>query len=96
MKFIAFAAIFALVSLEASAASYGAAPAAAAPSYGGSSYSAPPCPQNYLFSCGPQLKPIACSAPSYGSAGGYSENVPTYVAAPQYYYPQQNLKTLRA
>uniref|UniRef100_T1H1S5 VM domain-containing protein n=1 Tax=Megaselia scalaris TaxID=36166 RepID=T1H1S5_MEGSC len=47
--------------------------------YGGSSYSAPPCPTNYLFSCGPQLQPVGCSQASYGSAGAYSINRPQYV-----------------
>ena len=54
--------------------------------YGGasssSSIAAPPCPKNYIFSCQPNLAPIACSAPSssYGSSGAYSAPVPTYVA----------------
>ncbi|XP_011180231.1 vitelline membrane protein Vm26Aa [Zeugodacus cucurbitae] len=53
--------------------------AAAAPSI-----PAPPCPKNYLFSCQPNLAPVACAAPaaapSYGSAGAYSAPIPTYVA----------------
>lgn len=51
--------------------------------YGGSSYSAPPCPSNYLFSCSPHLQPVGCSQGSYGSAGAYSENYPQY-AVPQW------------
>ncbi|EDW28248.1 GL19046 [Drosophila persimilis] len=40
----------------------------------------PPCPKNYLFSCQPSLQPVPCSAPapSYGSAGAYSQYVPQY------------------
>ncbi|XP_036328504.1 vitelline membrane protein Vm26Aa-like [Rhagoletis pomonella] len=54
---------------------YGAAP----------SIPAPPCPKNYLFSCQPNLAPVACAAPapapaSYGSAGAYSAPIPAYVA----------------
>ncbi|KAH8356924.1 vitelline membrane protein Vm34Ca [Drosophila serrata] len=39
---------------------------------------APPCPKNYLFSCQPNLAPVPCSAPapSYGSAGAYSQYAP--------------------
>ncbi|XP_011214535.2 vitelline membrane protein Vm26Aa [Bactrocera dorsalis] len=55
--------------------------------YGGgaaASIPAPPCPKNYLFSCQPNLAPVACAAPaaapSYGSAGAYSAPIPTYVA----------------
>nr|XP_014099352.2 vitelline membrane protein Vm26Aa [Bactrocera oleae] len=54
--------------------------------YGGGAASilAPPCPKNYLFSCQPNLAPVACAAPaaapSYGSAGSYSAPIPTYVA----------------
>uniref|UniRef100_T1H313 VM domain-containing protein n=1 Tax=Megaselia scalaris TaxID=36166 RepID=T1H313_MEGSC len=66
------------------AASYGAA----APSYGGSSYSAPPCPKNYLFSCQPALQPVGCSQSYGGSAGAYSENMPQYVF-PQPHFHQQ-------
>ncbi|XP_064553644.1 vitelline membrane protein Vm26Ab [Drosophila montana] len=59
-----------------------AAPAPAAPA----AYSAPaavpspPCPKNYLFSCQPSLQPVPCSAPAptYGSAGAYSQYVPQY------------------
>ncbi|XP_011180223.1 vitelline membrane protein Vm26Aa [Zeugodacus cucurbitae] len=45
---------------------------------------APPCPKNYLFSCQPNLAPVACAAPApapaaYGSAGAYSAPIPTYV-----------------
>lgn len=33
-----------------------------APSYSaGSSYSAPPCPTNYLFSCSPHVAPVPCA-----------------------------------
>nr|XP_032293493.1 vitelline membrane protein Vm32E [Drosophila virilis] len=41
----------------------------------------PPCPRNYLFSCQPQLVPVPCSASaaSCGSAGAYTEQVPSYV-----------------
>ncbi|XP_017492296.1 PREDICTED: vitelline membrane protein Vm26Aa-like [Rhagoletis zephyria] len=52
---------------------YGAAP----------SIPAPPCPKNYLFSCQPNLAPVACASPaaaSYGSAGAYSAPIPAYVA----------------
>ncbi|CAD7000265.1 vitelline membrane protein Vm26Aa [Ceratitis capitata] len=49
----------------------------------GASIPAPPCPKNYLFSCQPNLAPVACAAPApapaYGSAGAYSAPVPTYV-----------------
>ncbi|EDW03183.1 vitelline membrane protein Vm34Ca [Drosophila grimshawi] len=75
--------------------SYGAAPAApsysapAAPSYSAPapapvSIPAPPCPKNYLFSCQPNLAPVPCSppAPSYGSAGAYSQYAPVYAARP--------------
>ncbi|KAL5277449.1 hypothetical protein ACFFRR_002596 [Megaselia abdita] len=68
--------------LRAKKSTYGAA----APSYGGSSYSAPPCPKNYLFSCQPAVKPVGCSqsyGASYGSAGAYTENRPQYIL-PQY------------
>ncbi|KAH8342738.1 hypothetical protein KR084_004704 [Drosophila pseudotakahashii] len=53
-----------------------AAPAYSAPS----SIPSPPCPKNYLFSCQPSLQPVPCSAPapSYGSAGAYSQYVPQY------------------
>lgn len=70
-----------------SAPSY-SAPSYSAPSYS-SSYSAPPCPKNYIFSCGPSVQPVPCAASSYGSSGAYSENMPQYAAPPQYYYPQQ-------
>lgn len=54
--------------------------------YGGSSYSAPPCPKNYLFSCQPAVQPVGCSpsygGSSYGSSGAYTENWPQY-ALPQ-------------
>ncbi|XP_055903217.1 vitelline membrane protein Vm26Aa-like [Eupeodes corollae] len=65
------------------ASSYGAA----APSYGGASYSAPPCPKNYLFSCQPNLAPVPCAAGGY--AGAYSEQVPQYLL-PQNAYQQYN------
>ncbi|KAH8304785.1 vitelline membrane protein Vm34Ca [Drosophila kikkawai] len=60
-------------------AAYSAAPAtysAPAPV----SIPAPPCPKNYLFSCQPNLAPVPCSAPapSYGSAGAYSQYAPVY------------------
>ncbi|XP_016993443.1 vitelline membrane protein Vm26Ab [Drosophila takahashii] len=53
-----------------------AAPAYSAPS----SIPSPQCPKNYLFSCQPSLQPVPCSAPapSYGSAGAYSQYVPQY------------------
>ncbi|KAH8298125.1 hypothetical protein KR018_007104 [Drosophila ironensis] len=53
-----------------------AAPAYSAPA----SIPSPPCPKNYLFSCQPSLQPVPCSAaaPSYGSAGAYSQYVPQY------------------
>ncbi|KAI8043727.1 vitelline membrane protein Vm34Ca [Drosophila gunungcola] len=61
---------------------YAAAPAA--PSYAPASIPAPPCPKNYLFSCQPNLAPVPCSAPapSYGSAGAYSQYAPVYAQAP--------------
>ncbi|XP_017132215.1 vitelline membrane protein Vm34Ca-like [Drosophila elegans] len=64
------------------APSYAAAPAA--PSYAPSSIPAPPCPKNYLFSCQPNLAPVPCSAPapSYGSAGAYSQYAPVYAQQP--------------
>lgn len=73
------------------------APAATLPSYAAavgyaqlasslSSYPAPPCPKNYVFSCQPSLSPVACSDPSssggYGSAAAYSQYVPSYVLPP--------------
>ncbi|XP_055848539.1 vitelline membrane protein Vm32E-like [Episyrphus balteatus] len=94
MKFfaalIAFAAVACVVLADKTdkkegmvASSYGAP---AAPSYGGgASYSAPPCPKNYLFSCQPNLAPVPCAAGGY--AGAYSEQVPQYLL-PQYQYPQ--------
>ncbi|XP_023175019.2 vitelline membrane protein Vm26Ab [Drosophila hydei] len=57
------------------------APAPAAPAYSApASIPSPPCPKNYLFSCQPSLQPVPCSAPapSYGSAGAYSQYVPQY------------------
>ncbi|XP_001965040.3 vitelline membrane protein Vm34Ca [Drosophila ananassae] len=64
------------------APAYSAAPAApAAPAYSAPvSIPAPPCPKNYLFSCQPNLAPVPCSAPapSYGSAGAYSQYAPVY------------------
>ncbi|XP_055853014.1 vitelline membrane protein Vm26Aa-like [Episyrphus balteatus] len=51
---------------------------------GGSSYSAPPCPKSYLFSCQPSLAPVPCAA---GGGGGYSGAYSQYV--PQYALPQQ-------
>ncbi|KAH8273921.1 hypothetical protein KR044_003409 [Drosophila immigrans] len=47
---------------------------------------APPCPKNYLFSCQPNLTPVPCSAPapSYGSAGAYSQYVPVYARPMQW------------
>ncbi|EDW76007.1 uncharacterized protein Dwil_GK15236 [Drosophila willistoni] len=65
-------------------------------SYGSAKISSPPCPQSYLFSCQPNLSPAPCAqAPaaypsSYGSAGAYTEQVPTYIGfAPQQHYQQQ-------
>ncbi|KAH8324843.1 hypothetical protein KR074_007516 [Drosophila pseudoananassae] len=61
------------------APAYSAAPAA--PAYSApASIPSPPCPKNYLFSCQPSLQPVPCSAPapSYGSAGAYSQYVPQY------------------
>ncbi|XP_017120523.1 vitelline membrane protein Vm26Ab [Drosophila elegans] len=57
-----------------------AAPAYAAPAPAPASIPSPPCPKNYLFSCQPSLQPVPCSAPapSYGSAGAYSQYVPQY------------------
>ncbi|XP_037927949.1 vitelline membrane protein Vm26Aa-like [Teleopsis dalmanni] len=57
---------------------------------GGNSVSipAPPCSNNYLFSCQPNLAPAPCSpqsAPSsggYGSAGAYSQPIPQYMNMP--------------
>ncbi|XP_034099958.1 vitelline membrane protein Vm26Ab [Drosophila albomicans] len=57
------------------------APAPAAPAYSApASIPSPPCPKNYLFSCQPSLQPVPCSAPapSYGSAGAYSQYAPQY------------------
>ncbi|KAH8352124.1 hypothetical protein KR084_002131 [Drosophila pseudotakahashii] len=58
--------------------------AAPAPSYAPASIPAPPCPKNYLFSCQPNLAPVPCSAPapSYGSAGAYSQYAPVYAPQP--------------
>ncbi|KAH8298169.1 hypothetical protein KR018_010390 [Drosophila ironensis] len=57
---------------------------ASCPYSSGSSYSAPPCPKNYLFSCQPNLVPVPCGqeAASYGSAGAYTEHIPFYVGYP--------------
>ncbi|KAH8248884.1 hypothetical protein KR032_004024 [Drosophila birchii] len=56
-----------------------------------SGYPAPPCPQNYLFSCQPNLVPVPCAkeaaAAGYGSAGAYSEQMPLYTG---YQNQQQN------
>ncbi|XP_055914890.1 vitelline membrane protein Vm26Aa-like [Eupeodes corollae] len=52
------------------------------------SYSAPPCPNNYLFSCGPQVQPVPCAAAPPAYQGSYSENIPQYLA-PQYMAPRQ-------
>lgn len=69
-----------------SAAGYGAASGGGGGGggYGAASIPAPPCPKNYLFSCQPNLAPAPCAPPAagYGSAGAYSENVPTIVNAP--------------
>lgn len=62
--------------------------------YGGSSYSAPPCPKNYLVSCAPNLQPVGCSQASYGSAGAYTENRPQYIR-PQYNQLPTNWGTQR-
>ncbi|XP_023299324.1 vitelline membrane protein Vm32E-like [Lucilia cuprina] len=67
----------------------------AAGGYGGgspaASIPAPPCPKNYLFSCQPNLAPAPCAPPAAGSAGAYSENIPTIITAPYGYQglPQQ-------
>ncbi|XP_067626215.1 vitelline membrane protein Vm26Aa-like [Eurosta solidaginis] len=62
--------------------------------YGGASYGsaatipAPPCPKNYLFSCQPNVAPVACAAPapqSYGSAGAYSAPIPYIAPVPAGY-----------
>ncbi|XP_054744642.1 vitelline membrane protein Vm26Aa-like [Anastrepha obliqua] len=51
--------------------------------YGGgavrATYPAPACPKNYLFSCQPNLAPVACASPS-GPVAAYSAPIPTYVA----------------
>ncbi|KAH8236163.1 hypothetical protein KR032_000238, partial [Drosophila birchii] len=63
------------------APAYSAPAAPAAPAYSApASIPSPPCPKNYLFSCQPSLQPVPCSAPapSYGSAGAYSQYVPQY------------------
>ncbi|XP_055914487.1 vitelline membrane protein Vm34Ca-like [Eupeodes corollae] len=62
----------------------------AAPSYGGgASYSAPPCPKNYLFSCQPSVAPVPCAPAGY--AGAYSQQVPQYLPHPGYtHYAPQN------
>ncbi|XP_022220145.1 vitelline membrane protein Vm34Ca [Drosophila obscura] len=72
-------------SAPAAAPAYAAAPAA--PAYAAPapvSIPAPPCPKNYLFSCQPNLAPVPCSAPapSYGSAGAYSQYAPVYAPHP--------------
>ncbi|XP_065358121.1 vitelline membrane protein Vm26Aa-like [Calliphora vicina] len=76
-----------------SGAGYGGASAGGSGGYGAASIPAPPCPKNYLFSCQPNLAPAPCAPPaaSYGSAGAYSENVPTILNAPYGYQglPQQ-------
>nr|XP_014099354.2 vitelline membrane protein Vm26Aa [Bactrocera oleae] len=53
--------------------------------YGGGAVNipAPPCAKNYLFSCQPNLAPVACAgpapAPAYASAGAYTAPIPAYV-----------------
>lgn len=73
-------------SYSAPAAASQAYAAPAAPSYAAAPVSipAPPCPKNYLFSCQPNLAPVPCSAPapSYGSAGAYSQYAPVYAPQP--------------
>ncbi|KAH8266678.1 hypothetical protein KR018_009526 [Drosophila ironensis] len=66
------------------APAYAAAPAAPAYAPAPVSIQAPPCPKNYLFSCQPNLAPVPCSAPapSYGSAGAYSQYAPVYAPQP--------------
>ncbi|XP_017855156.1 vitelline membrane protein Vm34Ca [Drosophila busckii] len=94
MKFIVLFACLLATTLAAEdtmlSSSYGAsagygqpAAAPAAPAYSAPapvSIPAPPCPKNYLFSCQPNLQPVPCSAPapSYGSAGAYSQYAPVY------------------
>lgn len=80
--FVAFliATLAAIASATCASSSYGAAAGAGAAAYGAGAVSSPPCPNNYLFSCSPKLVPVPCSAPSsaYGSAGAYSEPLPSY------------------
>lgn len=75
--FVAFliATLAAIASATCASSSYGAAAGA-----GAGGVSSPPCPNNYLFSCSPQLVPVPCGAPSsaYGSAGAYSAPLPSY------------------
>ncbi|KAH8279968.1 hypothetical protein KR054_012549 [Drosophila jambulina] len=56
-----------------------------------SGYPAPPCPQNYLFSCQPNLVPVPCAkeAAGYGTAGAYSEQKPIYTGYPNQQQFQQ-------
>ncbi|EDV31935.1 uncharacterized protein Dana_GF15591 [Drosophila ananassae] len=77
----AYSAPAAAPAYSAPAAPAYSAPAPAAPAYSApASIPSPPCPKNYLFSCQPSLQPVPCSAPapSYGSAGAYSQYVPQY------------------
>ncbi|XP_055853013.1 vitelline membrane protein Vm26Aa-like [Episyrphus balteatus] len=65
--------------------------------YGGgapASYSAPPCPKNYLFSCQPNVAPVPCAPSGGGYAGAYSVPVPTYAlpSGPHYGIPQELLR----
>nr|Q29M30.2 RecName: Full=Vitelline membrane protein Vm32E; Flags: Precursor [Drosophila pseudoobscura pseudoobscura] len=98
MKTVAFLAVvvlFAAFACASCSSSYAApAPApAAAPASSYSSVPAPPCPKNYLFSCQPNLVPAPCAqqaAPAaYGSAGAYTEQVPSYIGFAPYQQLQQ-------
>ncbi|XP_055903218.1 vitelline membrane protein Vm34Ca-like [Eupeodes corollae] len=84
MKFFAALIAFAAVACVVLADKTDKKEGMVASSYGGgASYSAPPCPKNYLFSCQPNLAPVPCAPGGY--AGAYSQQVPQYLPYP---YPQ--------
>ncbi|SPP79488.1 vitelline membrane protein Vm32E [Drosophila guanche] len=85
MKTVSFlVVVFAAFACASCSSSYGAPAASSVP--------APPCPKNYLFSCQPNLVPAPCAqqAPAaYGSAGAYTEQVPSYIGFAPYQQMQQ-------
>ncbi|KAH8306749.1 hypothetical protein KR044_012566 [Drosophila immigrans] len=56
------------------------------PSYG-IGVPSPRCPENYLFSCKPNLTPVPCSGPAAatsGPTGAYSVPLPSYANIPDH------------